>query len=60
MNFVADENIDRQVVEASRDAGHNVIYIADTEPSISNHAVFDHANEKMELFYFDYQVCRLI
>lgn len=45
MNFVADENIDRQIVEALRDAGHDVIYIADTEPSIPDNVVFDRANE---------------
>lgn len=49
MNFVADENIDRQIVEALRDAGHNVIYIADTEPSIPDNVVFDRANESSAL-----------
>ncbi len=45
MNFLADENIDRQIVTGLREAGHDVIYIADTEPSVSDAVVFDRANE---------------
>lgn len=42
MNLLADENIDRQ-------DGHDVLYVAEFEPSISDAVVFDRANEKSAL-----------
>jgi len=38
MNFVADESVDRQIVERLRDDGHSVWYVGEMTPSIS--AVF--------------------
>jgi predicted nuclease of predicted toxin-antitoxin system len=45
MNFLADESVDRHIVETLRNSGHEVIYIADLDPSINDDAVFDRANE---------------
>lgn len=49
MNLLADESVDRQIVERLRQDGHDVLYIAEVEPSISDDAVFDRANEKAAL-----------
>lgn len=45
MNLLADESVDRQIVESLRDDGYEVLYIAEVEPSISDDVVFDRANE---------------
>jgi hypothetical protein len=39
MNIVADEGIDRQIVEQLRQAGHDVLYVAELAPSISDDEV---------------------
>ncbi len=44
MNFVADESIDRQIVERLCDEGHSVWYIAEMAPSISDDEVLQLAN----------------
>ncbi len=49
MKLLADESVDRQIVERLRRYGYDVIYIAEVEPSISDNAVFDRANEKLAL-----------
>lgn len=49
MNLLADESVDRQIVERLRQDGHDVLYIAELEPGISNNIVFDRANEKAAL-----------
>jgi predicted nuclease of predicted toxin-antitoxin system len=49
MNLVADESVDCQIVNRLRDDGHKVLYIAEVEPSISDDAVFNRANEKAAL-----------
>ncbi len=49
MNLLADESIDRQIVESLRLDGHDVFYIADAEPSISDAEVFDRANARKAL-----------
>jgi len=49
MNILADESVDRQIVERLRQDAHNVLYIAEVEPSISDNIVFDRANEKSAL-----------
>lgn len=36
MNLLADESVDRQIVERLRQDGHQVLYIAEVEPSISD------------------------
>jgi predicted nuclease of predicted toxin-antitoxin system len=45
VNLLADESVDRHIVELLRQNGHFVIYIAEIEPSISDILVFDKANE---------------
>ena len=32
MNLLADESVDRQIVERLQQDGHHVLYIAETEP----------------------------
>ncbi|MCY7345316.1 MAG: DUF5615 family PIN-like protein [Pyrinomonadaceae bacterium] len=49
MNLLADESVDRQIVERLRQDGHDVLYVAEVEPSISDNIVFDRANEKSAL-----------
>lgn len=46
MNFVADEGIDRQIVELLRQDGHEILYVAEMEPSIPDEEVLNRANEK--------------
>ncbi|MDP1994662.1 MAG: DUF5615 family PIN-like protein [Ignavibacteria bacterium] len=43
MNFVADEGIDKQIVEQMRNNGHHVLYIAEISPSIPDEDVLDFA-----------------
>ncbi len=42
---MADENIDRQLVDRLRQEGHTLLYVAEMEPGISDDAVFNHANQ---------------
>ncbi len=51
MNLLADESVDRQIVARLRQDGHNVLYIAEAEPSVSDTAVFDLANKSAALLY---------
>jgi len=46
MNFVADESVDRQIVERLRDDGHFVWYVAEMAPSISDDEVLQIANNE--------------
>lgn len=43
MNLVADEGVDRQIVERLRDQGHEVVYIAELEPGIEDELVLARA-----------------
>jgi predicted nuclease of predicted toxin-antitoxin system len=45
MNLLADEGVDRQIVERLRDDGHIVLYIAEMEPGVSDDVVLERANE---------------
>lgn len=36
MNFLADENIDSQIVQQLRDEGYTVLYVRELEPGISD------------------------
>jgi predicted nuclease of predicted toxin-antitoxin system len=45
MNILADEGIDKQIIDFLRRSGHSVIYIAEIEPSIEDNLVFDRAND---------------
>ena len=49
MNFLADESVDRQIVERLRQDGHQVWYVAEMEPGISDEIVLDLANRERYL-----------
>lgn len=46
MKFLADEGLDRQVVEMLREAGHDVVYVAELDPGISDENVLEIANDE--------------
>ena len=46
MNLLADENVDRQIVERLRQDGHQVLYIAEMAPSVSDGVVLEKANQQ--------------
>ena len=46
MNFVADESVDRLIVERHRQDGHQVWDVAEMEPGISDDVVLDLANRQ--------------
>ena len=43
MNWLADENVERQIVEELREAGHSVIYVAEESPGITDEALLRRA-----------------
>ncbi len=45
MKIVADENVDKQIVDRLRAAGHNVLYIAELDPGIDDDAVLAKSRE---------------
>ena len=49
MNFVADESVDRQIVDCLRQDGHAVQYIAEMEPGISDEIVLDLAYQEADV-----------
>ncbi len=49
MNFLADENIDKQIADYLRLMGHNVEYVAEKDAGISDDEVLKIANEKTAL-----------
>src|SRR5262245_833061 len=46
MNLVADESVDRQVVEQLRQEGHGVVYVAELSPGTTDDAVLQEANRR--------------
>lgn len=44
MNLVADEGVDRPVVERLRQDGHDVLYVAELSPSVADEEVLQQAN----------------
>lgn len=44
MRIVADENVDRPVIQRLREDGHEVVAILETEPGASDHDVLESAN----------------
>jgi predicted nuclease of predicted toxin-antitoxin system len=44
MSLLADEGVERQVVERLRRDGHTVIYVAEMEPGIADNLVLERAN----------------
>ena len=49
MNFVADEGIDRCIVDRLRQDGHQVWYVAEMAPAIPDEAVLEAANREAAL-----------
>jgi predicted nuclease of predicted toxin-antitoxin system len=49
MNLLADECIDQQIVERLRQDGHEVLYIAEMDPGISDDIVLSQASERHAL-----------
>lgn len=49
MKFVADEGLDAPIVQALRDGGHDVYYIKDEHPGLSDEEVLKIANERDEI-----------
>lgn len=46
MKILADEGVDRPIVELLRQSGHQVWYVAELEPGISDNVVLDLANRE--------------
>ena len=46
MKFLADENLDRSVIQKLREAGHEVISVAEMEPGIPDEVVLGTANSQ--------------
>jgi predicted nuclease of predicted toxin-antitoxin system len=46
MNFLADESLDRQIVDALRRDDHVVLYVAEMDPGISDDEVLDKAEKE--------------
>lgn len=45
MNLLADEGVDKQIVEQLRRDSHDVLYVAEMEPGITDEIVLKRANE---------------
>ena len=45
MKCLADEGVDRMIVDKLREAGHEVLYIAEMDPGISDQVVLERAQE---------------
>ena len=49
MKFLADESVDRPIVERLRQEGHQVLYIAELKPGMPDDAVLNLANHETAL-----------
>lgn len=49
MKFLADENVDKPIVERLRNNGHVVLYVIEMKPSISDDEVIQRANQESAL-----------
>jgi len=49
MNLMADECVDRQIVECLRGEGHEVLYVTEMDPSIPDEIILERANQKNAL-----------
>ena len=45
MNIVADESVDKQIVERLRVDGHDVLFIAELDPGIDDETVLGHSRQ---------------
>lgn len=46
MKFLADENVDRAIVERLREDGHHVLYVMEMSPGISDDEVISQVNKE--------------
>jgi hypothetical protein len=46
MNLLADEGVERQIVEQLRKHGHAVLYIAEMEPGVSDDIISKHPKKR--------------
>jgi predicted nuclease of predicted toxin-antitoxin system len=49
MNLLADEGVERQIVEQLRKHGHAVLYIAEMEPGVGDEIILGRANAQHAL-----------
>ena len=49
MNFLADEGVDFPVVQRLRSDGHEVLYVAEMAPGVSDETVLATANDRNAL-----------
>jgi len=49
VKFLADENLDAQIVEQLRQEGHQVLYVVEMKPGISDDVVLNLANQEAAL-----------
>lgn len=49
MNLLADESVDRQIVDRQRREGYTVRYIAEMEPGIADDIVLNLANQEADV-----------
>jgi predicted nuclease of predicted toxin-antitoxin system len=49
VNLLADESVDRQIVDRLRRAGHKVRYVAEMEPGIPDDIVLNPANQEADV-----------
>ncbi len=49
MNFIADENVDQQIVDYLRKNGYDVLYVEEMAPGVSDEIVLSKANETNSL-----------
>ena len=48
MNLLADESVDKPIVDRLLQDNHSVLYIADIDPSIDDNAVLHQANQNKD------------
>ena len=46
MNLLIDEGVDQQIVDRLRQDGHEALYVAETDPGISDDIVLSEANDR--------------
>ena len=46
MNLIADESVDRPVVERLRQDGHDVVSVAELSPSVTDDEILQQANDR--------------
>jgi predicted nuclease of predicted toxin-antitoxin system len=49
VNFLADESVDGPIVLRLRQDGHDVLYVAEMEPGISDEIILDRGNQHQAL-----------